>query len=190
MERQFVSFYITGIKYCLDIMDVEEVVRESKFTKMPDMPNFIEGIMNLRGIVVPVMSVKKKLGLDKADEILAVHTRIETPAPAPEEGKPEGNIEGNAKVEAIMRAKKKNAARKLIIVRIEGVLVGFLVDNLDRVFAIDEKTIQSAEGVSTNVDRAFIEGVAKIGEEVFIILNVKKMIGFDEKTFIKEEILE
>jgi purine-binding chemotaxis protein CheW len=210
MERQFVSFYITGIKYCLDIMDVEEVVRETKFTKMPDMPSFIEGIMNLRGIVVPVMSVKKKLGLDKSDEIMPVsHTNHEVPAvnntsEPPADGKtesPGGNnadskagekpLEStNAKIAEIMRAKKKSAARKMIIVRIEGVLVGFLVDNLDRVFAIDEKMIQSAEGVSTNVDRAFIEGVAKIGEEVFIILNVKKMIGFDEKTFIKEEIME
>ncbi|OHD57366.1 MAG: hypothetical protein A2Y33_07740 [Spirochaetes bacterium GWF1_51_8] len=179
MERQFVSFFISGIKYCIDIMDVEEVVRETKFTKMPDMPTYVEGIMNLRGIVVPVMSVKKKLGLYEEE---AAPEIIEAPA--------EGASAADLKALELLKAKKKNATRKLIIVRIDGVLVGFLVDNLDRVFAIEENSIQSADGVSSAVDRALVEGVAKINEEVYIILNVKKMIGFDEKVFIKEEIIE
>lgn len=159
MERQFVSFEISGMKYCIDIMDVQEVVRENKITRMPDVPVFVEGIINLRGIVVPVISLSKKMGIQ--------HLAEQTPGES-----------------------KKTDHMKLIIVRIGGVLVGFHVNTLDRVFSIEDSLIQSADGVASAVDRSLIEGVAKVGDVVYIILNGKKLLDFEEKQFIKEEILD
>ena len=172
MEKQYVSFAISGNKYCLDIMDVQEVVRENKFTKMPDMPEYVEGIMNLRGIVIPVISIRKKLGLEDKQ---AVNT----------------SSDANNEIAALERDLKKSlTSLKLIIVKIEGVLVGFLVDSLDRVFSIDETRIQSAEGVASQVDKNLMDGVAKIDQDVYIILNIKKLLDFDERKFISQEIID
>ncbi len=161
MEKQFVSFEIAHNKYCIDIMDVKEVVKENNITVLPDSPFFVEGIMNLRGIVIPVVSVKKKLGLKDKDE-------------------PGNNTTG-----------VKGRSNKLIIVMIEGVLIGFLVDSLDRVFSIDNTQIQASERLSdSSIDKTLINGVVKLEEQLYLILDIKKLLDFEEKTFIKKEIIE
>ncbi len=155
MKKQYVSFKISETKYCVNIMDVQEVVREEQFTPMPDVPDFVEGIMNLRGVVIPVISVRKKMGIFVEPEEF-----------------------------------DKKKTNKLIIANIENLLVGFLVDALDRVFSIEEEQIQSSEGVSSRIDQEITEGVAKVDNEVYIILNVKKMLDMEVEQFLKQEIVE
>ncbi len=178
MDKQFVSFRIGDIKYCIDIMDVQEVYREDKITHMPDVPTFVEGIINLRGIVTPIISIRKKLGLDT--ELNNVNPDID----------PHNQDDLLQDVQTAGESKMSKKAMKLIIVSIEGVWVGFLVDALDRVFSVDEEVIQPAEGVANTVDRTMVDGVARLGEEVYIILNAKKMLDVEEKQYIKDEIIE
>lgn len=152
MKKQYVSFQINDIRYCIDIMDVREVVRGEQLTTMPDVPDFVEGIMNLRGIVIPVISIRKKMGLSDQE----------------------------------LEAKKKD---KLLIVNVDNLLIGFLVDSLDRVFSIEETQIQSSEGVSTQVSQEITDGVVKIDDNVYILLNVKKMMDMEVKQFLTQEIV-
>ncbi len=178
MEKQFVSFRIADIKYCVDIMDVQEVYREDKITHMPDVPPFVEGIINLRGIVIPVISIRKKLSLqDKTED-------VEDLAQIPD------FVSQDTTSAAKTQVKTRQKAMKLIIVNIEGVWVGFMVDSLERVFSVEEETIQPAEGVASGVDRNMVDGVARLGEEVYIILNAKKLLDVEEKQYIKDEIIE
>lgn len=174
MEKQYVSFEIGDKKYCVDIMQVQEVVREKKVTAMPDVPTYVEGIINLRGVVTPVISVRKKLGIDQVAEEAK---KTETP-------------EDTAGETVRNRLNRNTQFMKLIIVRISGVQVGFLVDSLDKVFSIDEDAIQSAEGVARNLDQALIDGVARVDEDVYIILNAKNILDIEEEQFIKDEIIE
>jgi len=169
MERQFVGFKILNEKYCIDIMDVKEVVRENKITKLPDAPFFVQGIMNLRGIVVPVISVKKKLGLDIFDDSVK-----------------------NTPTDNSNNSINKNTSDKMIIVTIESVLIGFVVDSLERVFSIDTSQIQAPEKVSesSNIDRNLIEGVVKVDENIYLILDIKKLLAIEEKSYIKKEVIE
>lgn len=161
MEKQFVSFLIDQKKYCLDVMDVKEVVKENNITLMPDSPFFVEGIMNLRGIVVPVISIKKKLGLKE-----------------------------NAADTSVDQSKKKTY-NKLIIVTLENVLIGFLVDALDRVFSIDSSNIQASEKFSdVSIDKSLVNGVARMENELFLILDIRKLLDYEEKSFIQKEIME
>jgi purine-binding chemotaxis protein CheW len=166
MEKQFVSFLIAQKKYCLDIMDVKEVVKENNITSMPDSPFFVEGIMNLRGIVVPVISIKKKLGL-------------------------KDNVEETSPPENTAVKSKKKSSNKLIIITLENVLIGFLVDSLDRVFSIDSSNIQASEKFSeVGIDKSLVNGVARLDNELFLILDIRKLLDYEEKSFIQKEIME
>src|SRR3990172_4840807 len=63
MERQFVVFQIAHEHYAVDIAGVREILRLPEITKVPHAPEFVEGIMNPRGTVVPVIDLHKRFGL-------------------------------------------------------------------------------------------------------------------------------
>lgn len=71
---QLVIFRLNGQEYGIDIFKVNEIVPYSKPTKIPNSPAFIEGVLNLRGRVIPVVSLKKKFNLE--DEGTDERTRI------------------------------------------------------------------------------------------------------------------
>ena len=71
---QLVSFNIGEEEFGVDILKVKEINRMSLITKVPNAPVFVEGIINLRGKVIPIIDLRKKLGLSKKDSDM--HTRI------------------------------------------------------------------------------------------------------------------
>lgn len=63
MEKQFVVFQIDEEHYGVDIGGVREILRLPAITRVPHAPPFVEGIINPRGTVIPVMDLHKRFGL-------------------------------------------------------------------------------------------------------------------------------
>lgn len=61
MEFKVVTFMIGAEKYAIEISNVESVVEMLPITKIPDMPHGVEGVINLRGEVIPVIDGRKRL---------------------------------------------------------------------------------------------------------------------------------
>jgi len=59
---QVVTFHVGGEEYGLDIQSITEIVRPLKVTPLPRMPEFIEGVINLRGIIIPIVDLRKRFG--------------------------------------------------------------------------------------------------------------------------------
>ena len=66
-ELQLVVFKLDDEDYGVDIMQVQEISPYEKLTKVPNSPEFVDGIVNLRGDVMPVVSLKKKFKLAETD---------------------------------------------------------------------------------------------------------------------------
>jgi purine-binding chemotaxis protein CheW len=66
-QDQHLTFQLSGEEMALPVMNVREILRYRKINKMPMLPEFIEGVINLRGHVVPVINLAVKFGLDKRD---------------------------------------------------------------------------------------------------------------------------
>lgn len=62
-EIQLACFRIGAEMYALDIMRIKEIIRPQKLTPVPKAPPFIEGVINLRGAVVPVVDLRKRFDL-------------------------------------------------------------------------------------------------------------------------------
>lgn len=62
-ERQLVVFGLAGESYGVDINAVREIIRMQQVTHVPDAPDFVEGVMNLRGSVIPVIDLRRRFGL-------------------------------------------------------------------------------------------------------------------------------
>lgn len=59
-EIQLACFRIGAELYALDIMRIKEIIRPQKLTPVPKAPSFIEGVINLRGAVIPVADLRKR----------------------------------------------------------------------------------------------------------------------------------
>jgi len=76
-KRQLVNFRINNKDYALDIIKIIEIISFKDITPIPRLPTFIEGVVELRGLVIPVIDLKKRLGLtlvagEKPNHILIV----------------------------------------------------------------------------------------------------------------------
>lgn len=61
---QFVTFTLNNEEYAVDILSVQEINRITEITKVPNSPAYVEGVVNLRGKVIPVINLRKKFGFE------------------------------------------------------------------------------------------------------------------------------
>ncbi len=71
---QLVTFHVGDEEFGVDILRVREINRLMEITRVPHAPDFVEGVVNLRGQVVPVIDLRKRFGL--AAVARDKHTRI------------------------------------------------------------------------------------------------------------------
>ncbi len=67
-EGQYLTFRLAEEVYALDITKVREVLEFDKVTKVPKTPDFLTGVINLRGKVVPVVDLRLKFGMSKTEK--------------------------------------------------------------------------------------------------------------------------
>lgn len=60
---QLVGFNIADEKFGVDILMVQEIIRAAEITSVPNSPEFVEGVINLRGNIIPVIDLRKRLHL-------------------------------------------------------------------------------------------------------------------------------
>ena len=63
-RSQFITFTLGGAEYGVDIMAVREIKGWSETTAIPNAPRFIHGVINLRGIIVPIMDLRARFGME------------------------------------------------------------------------------------------------------------------------------
>ncbi|ANA39776.1 MULTISPECIES: chemotaxis protein CheW [Geobacter] len=64
---QLVSFTVDREEYGVDVLKVREIIRMSSITQVPEAPPYVDGIINLRGRVIPIISLRDKFGLADAE---------------------------------------------------------------------------------------------------------------------------
>jgi purine-binding chemotaxis protein CheW len=74
VEEQLVVFDLADEVYAMEIGRVQEIIRITPITRLPKAPEFVEGVINLRGKVIPVVDLKKRFGLRQTESTTA--TRI------------------------------------------------------------------------------------------------------------------
>ncbi len=137
-EVQLVAFKLGREEYGISILQVQEIKRLTDITRVPHTPEYITGVINLRGSVLPVIDLKKRLGLP-------VQTHTDN--------------------------------TRIIIVKIDEVVVGMLVDAVSEVLAIDQANIEDPDAVVGGVAANFISGVGKLDNRLLILLNLEAIVG-------------
>lgn len=72
--KQYIVVMVGDEHYGIDISYIDNIVRMQKITRVPRVQTYFTGVINLRGEVVPIMSIRKKMGL--ADDVFTNASRI------------------------------------------------------------------------------------------------------------------
>ncbi len=139
-QGKYLSFHLAGEEYGIEIRYVTEIVNLQKITKVMDMPDFIRGVINLRGKLVQVMDVRMRF---------------------------------------LMSPREFDDRTCIIVVHVSEAAMGLLVDEVSEVADIAEDQIEPPPRTSAKACSRYIQGMAKIGQEVKILLDVPHLL-YDE----------
>ena len=135
--------YGIRIKYVIEIIGIEEI------TKVPDLPDFVRGIINLRGKIISVMDARLRF---KKEE------------------------------------KEYDDRTCIIVIEIDGVSFGLIVDNVKEVASIEESNIAPPPTVNKQEDGSagFIEGIGKVENDIWLFIDCMKLLTNSELDLSKE----
>ena len=140
---QLVSFNLDQEEYGVDVLKVREIIRMPMVTRVPNTPYYVEGVINLRGKVVPIICMRKKFGLTESEN---------------------------------------DKQTRIMVMDMEGELMGFIVDAVSEVIRISGSEIQPSPAmVAGGIDQECIAGVINQAERLLVLLNLEKMFSRDEK---------
>lgn len=65
--QKYLSFEVKDEMYAMEILDVKEIIAMMRFTQVPKMPNFVKGVINLRGIIIPIIDMRLKFEMPELE---------------------------------------------------------------------------------------------------------------------------
>lgn len=135
--RQFVGFRLADQAYVFHIERIQEIVIPSGTARVPEVPEYVEGVANLRGTIIPIINLRCLFGL----------------APKP-----------------------VDADTRTVVVNVGSRTLGCTVDSVTRVMRIATEHIHAAPDTVASAGRSFIEGFARVGDDLLIVLDVDNLL--------------
>lgn len=148
MEKQLVIFELGAEHFGIDIASVEGINKMLDITKIPQSPDYMLGITNLRGSVLPVLDLQKRFG---------------------------------------MKSEEQTNETRIVVANMDGVKVGMVVSAVSEVLTIEDSVIEPPPPMVSNINSEFIIGVAKIDKRLVILLDLSKVLSFEEKIQIAKK---
>jgi len=139
---QLVTFRIGNEEFGFDIFKVKEINKMMDITQIPNSQSTVKGVVNLRGSVIPVVSLREKLNFSE---------------------------------------KEHNSNTRIIVVEYQNKSIGFIVDEVNEVLRIESSIIEKPPEMTTTVESAYINGVAKLENRLLILLDLDKILTQDEE---------
>ncbi|RAV03532.1 chemotaxis protein CheW [Paenibacillus sp. YN15] len=148
-ELKVIVFALADEEYGVEVEKVKTIERMMPMTRVPKTYTFVKGVINLRGVVVPVIDLRGRFGL------------------------PEREYTDNSRI---------------VIIAVNDMEVGLIVDSANDVIDLDSDAIQDPPEIVGGVRAKYLQGVAKLGERLLVLLNLQEVLNKSE--IIKLEELE
>ena len=140
---QYLTFILAGEEYGVEILRVQEIKGYDAVTPIPNTPEHVLGVLNLRGAIVPIVDLRKRFGLDTVEF-------------------------GKTTVVIVVRMQHGDQERT----------VGLVVDAVADVYRLDNNEVQPTPEMGTAIDTRFVRGLAVVGENMVILLDIDNLIDF------------
>ena len=142
---EYLTFVLGTEEYGLEILKVQEIRGYDAVTQIANTPDFIKGVVNLRGKIVPIVDLRIKFHLGKVnyDEFTVV-----------------------------------------IILNLNGRVVGIVVDGVSDVMALKEDQIREVPSLVTSIDTKYIVGLATVESQMLILVDIEQLMSSQEMALI------
>lgn len=146
-RMEFLAFTLGQEEYGIDIQKVQELRGYETVTRIANAPEFIKGVTNLRGIIVPIvdMRIKFNLGAPTYDQFTVV-----------------------------------------IILNINGRVVGIVVDSVSDVIDLPSEQIKPAPEMGTAFNTDYLIGLGTLDERMLILVDIDKLMSSAEMGLIEK----
>lgn len=138
---QLVTFSIGEEEFGVNILKVQEIIRTMEITKVPRSPEFVEGVINLRGKVIPIIDLRRRFGLI---------------------------------------SKPEDKDTRIIVIEINSIIVGFVVDAVSEVLRIPASTVEPPPPVVAGVESDYISSVGKLKDRLLIMLDLDRLLSTED----------
>jgi len=145
-KDRYLIFSIDKDSYGIEIKYVTEIIGIQSITQVPELPDYIKGIINLRGKIIPVIDVRLRF-------------RKET--------------------------KEYNDRTCIIVVDINDMSVGLIVDSVSEVVTINEADVSELPQINRESQNRFVKNIGKIGNEVRMLLDCQKLLTDEDYDTLK-----
>ena len=151
---------VGGDDLAVPINDVREILEVGRLTALPRTPDFVRGVMNLRGAVVPVIDLAARVGqpaitIGRRSCVVVVEA-----APPPEADEADGGDHSGPEPTTLV--------------------VGLLVDAVYEVFDAPASGIEPAPALGTHIDSSFLRGMTRAHGEVIGVLALDRVLAQHE----------
>jgi purine-binding chemotaxis protein CheW len=126
---------------------VREIIPIQRIVNVPRAPDFVEGIINLRGRVIPVLDLRKHFGFEQ---------------------------------------KRGDPNQRIVLVEAGSESIGIIVDAVSSVLRIPEGSVEPPASVIVGPETEYINGIAKIDNDLIVLLDLTRIISDAEKKTLKE----
>ena len=144
---EYLTFQLGQEEYGIDILKVQEIRSYETPTRMAQAPSFIKGIIDLRGVIVPIIDLRLKLQCAKAE-----YTDFTV----------------------------------VIILNVHGTVMGVVVDAVADVVALTPDAIKPAPQFQSQLDAAFVTGIARMGERMLIMMDIESLLDNAEMGLVAQ----
>ncbi|OHD53569.1 MAG: chemotaxis protein CheW [Spirochaetes bacterium GWF1_51_8] len=150
-STKYLIFNINDEDYGIPISKIREVIRFVKITPIHEASEFLKGVINLRGKIIPIIDMRAKFGLQERDY---------------------------------------SDRTVFIIVDILGVKeiynLGISVDAVQDVVDLKEEDMEKTPDIGLRLKSQYLEGIAKVGERMIMMLNMDRILSSDEVVEMRE----
>ena len=141
-----VTFKINKELYGINIMEVNEIIKLTEITSIPNSPEFVEGVITLRGEIIPVVDLGKRFHFEKMEF-----------------------------------TEDEELLRGSVIITVEDMTIGIIIDEVNRVININKNQIQPPPQMISGIGAEYIQGVVKLEDNnLLVILNIHKLFSKKE----------
>jgi len=154
--QQFVTFRLNELYYGIDILYVREINNAFDVTPVQHAPNYIRGLINLRGQVITIMDAGLRLGIDDRDTSECSHNII---------------LKTDHELAPIRAAESRPELKSSVDP------AGLLIDEFGDVVEVSDEEIEPAPANIDEGEADYLSGVFKSEGKLFSILNISKVVA-------------
>lgn len=172
---QIIRFFIDNFEFSLDIMDVKEIKEMDTIRNLPNSLPFVKGLLNLRGDIIPILDLKKKLELENLslEDLIKIADQQNEKRSEVSKDSVSQNINNQINSNNINEFQSNNAS--IIICKIGSENFGIVVDRIYRVQYLSVDEYEPAPELFESIGKNFIKGFAKIDNKVILILSLSNL---------------